>query len=161
MEFTYNWYEQNQIWFAPPPPFGALVAIVATDNLSNVEMTVLGLQIDDDAPMLTFSQQNSVSFSEGFARSDANFTVNCVDSQQPYCMISVRHYETNGVLLHSENFTNQGDITVQSRNGATDHRNHLNRPSRNTKSVTKTLIIDDISPNYDLNWYNQQSMEPN
>ena len=40
-----------------------------------------------------------------------------------------------------------------------DHRNHLNRPYGNTKSVTKTLIIDDISPNYDLNWYNQQSME--
>ena len=156
----YNWYEQNQIWFAPPPPFGALVAIVATDNLSNVEMTVLGLQIDDDAPMLTFSQQNSVSFSEGFARSDANFTVNCVDSQQPYCMISVRHYETNGVLLHSENFTNQGDITVQSRNGATEIIEIISTdPSGNTKSVTKTLIIDDISPNYDLNWYNQQSME--
>lgn len=156
----YNWQEQNQIWVAPPPPIGGSVAIVATDNLSNIEMTILGLQIDDDAPILTYSQSDSVSFSEGFARSDANFTVDCVDSIQSYCMILVRHYGNNGILLHSENFTNEGNIAIQSQNGATEIIEIiLTDPTGNMKSVTNTLIIDDISPYYNLTWYNQISME--
>ena len=151
---TIMWVQLNGQWFAPPPPSSS-VQLRAVDGLGNVAIDSLNVQFDDAAPALTYSNVTGVSFSEGYAKSDGFFVVTCADTLQSQCYITVEHFAASGLKIRTVNFTNQGPVSLQSNNGATELIKITTYDLvGNIYSQTETMTVDDQAPTYSISWTN-------
>lgn len=149
-----NWTKLNGQWIAPPPP-STSVQLRAVDGLGNIAIVSLNVQFDDGAPELTYSNISGVSFSEGYAQSDGFFVVTCADTLQNQCYIIVEHFDVSGLKIETANYTNQGPVSLQSNNGATELIKITTYDLiGNIYSQTETITVDDQAPNYSLSWTN-------
>jgi len=151
---TTNWAQLNGQWFAPPPPSSS-VQLRAVDGLGNIATVSLNVQFDDAAPELTYSNITGVSFSEGYAQSDGFFIVTCADALQSSCSITVEHFAVSGLKIKTVNYTNQGPVSLQSNNGATELIKITTHDLiGNIYSQTDALAVDDQAPTYSVSWFN-------
>lgn len=150
-----SWTKIGEVWFAPIPT-NASMTKVSVDRLQNVRSEVVNFVLDSSAPTVSLSDTAFLSFDEQVAGYQGRFSVSCADSISQTCLVHVRQTDANGLVLWEQNFTDNGEVTLQPLPShqqlrlfiqATDGVGHQ-------RSFAYLLNLDDVRPEVEVSWKN-------